>query len=487
MKKVFLYYMIMMISGSAYAQGYSKTQIDQMIEEISKMANSEPDKVLPASFDCYNYSKNIGYKEGMANSLLLTGKGLLSLGQYDAALEYAAKSEAIAGKQHYSEIMCEACRLEAECYRSLGVEYQVYKMLQKAMRFTADIQDRNKQYHERGSVFSDMAHYYERMEKQDSALVYYENSDNVFSMMKTGYIKNRERSLAASGMAMICMEKEQYDLAELYLKKAEDLAGHTNGTEMQLKIFRNKGKLEGVKGNNEKAIAYYNDALILAKQLKKKEVQALIYHKLSLLYEKTGEEEKAIQCFLESHKISDHLEKNKISVRELPVKLVVENTEQQFKKNRTEIVVALSFGMLFILFLVARMIWYYKKMKEGLLAMKHTENQLKRKKAFLEKAKHIDDVTIEKVVQLGLKNDPQFLIQFAIIHLSFYERMLELKPSLKEEELKIGAMRKLGFSTKEIAIITDVSVRSVEARIYRIRKKIKEAVGEEERHWFEMI
>jgi|GEM_PF-973089 len=485
MRKVFLCYMIMVISGSVYAQRYSERQIDQMIEKINKMANSEPDRVLPASFDCYNFSKDIDYKEGMANCLLLTGKGLLSLGQYDAALEYAAKIEAIAGEQQYNEIMCKACRLEAECYRLLGVEYKVYKMLQKAMAFTMDIQDRNKQYHERGSVFCDIAHYYERMEKQDSALVYYENSDNVFRMMKTGYIKNRERSLVASGMAMVCMENEQYDLAEMYLKRAEDLAGFINGTEVQLKICRNKGKLEDVKGNNEKAIVHYSEALALAEQLKKKEVQAIIYHKLSLLYEKIGKEEKAVHCFLESHKINDDLEKNKESVRELPVKLVVKNTEQQFNKSRTEIVVALSLGMLLILFLAARMIWYYKKMKEGLLAMEHTENQLKRKKAFLEKAKNIDDVTIEKVVQLGLKNDPQFLIQFAIIHLPFYERLLEIKPPLKEEELKICAMRKLGFSTKEIAIVTDVSVRSVEARIYRIRKKMKETLGDEEEQWFE--
>lgn len=487
MEKIFLYSMIILLSGSVFAQRYTELQIDQMIEDIDQMVGKEPDKVLPASFKCYNYSKEINYKKGMANSLLLTGKGLLSLEQYDTALEYAAKSEAIASRQHYSEIMCEACRMEAECYRLLGVEYQVYKMLQKAMRFTLDIRDQNKQYHEKGVVFSDMAHYYERMEKQDSALVYYENSDNMLSRMKTGPVKNVDRSLVASGMAMLCMEKQQYDLAEMYLKKAEALGESTDGTEVKMKIFRNKAKLEAAKGNSEIAIAYYGKTLLLAKQLKKKELQTLIYDRLSMLYEKTGEEEKAVQCFLEGHKISNHLEKNKTTAREIPVKMVVKNTEQQFKKSRMGTVTGLCIVIFFILFLVGRIFWYCKKMKDEQLAMKRTEQELKRKETFLKQVQNIDEITIEKVVQLGVENDPQFLPQFAIIQMPFYERLLELKPSLKEEELKIGAMRKLGFSTKEIAIITDVSVRSVEARIYRIRKKIKEFFSEEEQHWFEMI
>ncbi len=487
MKKMFLGGMMLLLSGSVFAQRYTEWQIDQMIEEINRMAENEPDKVLPASFNCYNYSRDIDYKKGMANSLLLTGKGLLSLGQYDTALEYAAKSEAIAARQHYNEIMCEACRMEAECYRLLGVEYQVHKMLQKAMRFTGDIRDQNKQYHEKGAVFSDMAHYYERMEKQDSALVYYENSDNVFRQMKTGPVKNGDRSLVASGMAMVCMEKQQYDLAEMYLKKAEDLAESTEGTEVKLKIFRNKAKLEAAKGNHTTAIAYYGRALLLAKQLKKKELQALIFQRLSILYEKTGEEEKAVQCFLEGHKISNHLEKNKTTARELPVKMVVKNTEQQFKKSKREIITGLCLGAFFIVFLIGRMMWYCKKMKEEQQAMNYTERQLKRKETFLKQVKNIDRITVEKVVQLGVENDPQFLIQFAILQMPFYERLIELQPPFKEEELKICAMRKLGFSTKEIAIITDVSVRSVEARIYRIRKKIKESVSESEYHWFDMI
>ena len=86
MEKIFLYSTIILLSGSVFAQRYTELQIDQMIEDIDQMVGKEPDKVLPASFKCYNYSKEINYKKGMANSLLLTGKGLLSLEQYDTAL-----------------------------------------------------------------------------------------------------------------------------------------------------------------------------------------------------------------------------------------------------------------------------------------------------------------------------------------------------------------------------------------------------------------
>lgn len=461
----------------AYAQHYSKQQIDHLIDSLSQVAEDNPDQVLPASFTYYKYSRDIGYKKGMVNSLLLSGKGMLSSGQYDAALQYAFKSEVMAGKEQSSELLCEICQLEARCYKQLGIEYRVHELLKNAMKFTTYISDRQKRSYKQGSVLGDMANYYEWIEKKDSALIYYERSDNAFIQMRSGKVKNASRSSVASDMAMIYIENEQYDLAKTYFRKAEKLAEFTDSAEVKMKIFRNKARFEMINGNYEDAIRDYVMVLLLAKQLREEELMEKVYQKLSVLYDKIGEEKMADQCFSESHRISNRLEQFKRNAQELPAKIIINKNEKQLTRSSIGMLITLVFAIVFILFLVGRMIWYCQKTRQGKRKVNHDELLLKRKEDLLKKAKDIETVTTESVIQLAKNNDPQFLVQFAIIHLEFYEGLQEIKPPLKKEELEICAMRKLGFSVKEIAIVTDVSVRSVEARIYRIRKKIKKASG----------
>ncbi|UUC45893.1 tetratricopeptide repeat protein [Flavobacterium cerinum] len=487
MIKIFLFGLIVFLPQWCYSQKYSEKQIDHLLDSIGQFEKDNPNKIFPVSFDCYNASREIDYKKGMAKSLLLSGRGMMLLGQYDEALKYAVKSEAIAGKQCYNVVLCGVCRLEAECYKSLGMEFQEHKLLKRAMTLSESIRDQYKMHYEKGCVFKDLANYYERTEKQDSALVFYEKSDDAFSKMKAGYSKNCNRSLAASGMAMVCTEKKQYDLAAIYLAEAEKQVAFTNCVEAQLKIFRNKARLELAKGNDKAAIDNYQEALALAKKLNRKELVSLLYYKLSMLYEKTGHDDKADQCFLECHKINNHLDVFTGSIGEFPVKLAVKNTEQQIKKSNMGMVTALFFAVVFIVFLIGRIIWYIRKSKEEKQEVDFNGLRLQQKEELLEKAKDVDSITIENIVQLAKEDDPQFLIQFAIVHLNFFEHLTELKPQLKEEEMKICAMQKLGFSVKEIAIITDASVRSVEARIYRVRKRIKEQIDEGKRGWFEML
>lgn len=487
MKKMILWKILLLLSHYTQAQHYSKQQIDHLIDSINQVAKHNPDQVLPASFTYYKYSHDIGYKKGMASSLLLTGQGMLLLGQYDAALQYAGKSGAIAGKKHYSELLCEAYQLEARCCKLLGVEYRVRELLEKAMKVTVNISDQNKRAYKQGRILSGLANYYQWIEKKDSALIYYENSDNAFSQMKTDEVKNRARSLVASDMATICFENKQYDLAKVYAKKAEKLARFTDCVEVKMKIFQNKAGFEMINGNNKTAINDYEMVLLLAKQLREEGVMEKVYQKLSVLYDKVGEEEMAVQCFSESHRISSYLEQSKRKAQELPVKIVIKKNEEQLKQSCMGILCTLFFTIAFILFLLGRMIWYHRKTKQGKLKVSQDELQLQRKEELLKKAKDVETVTVESIIRLAKNKDPQFLVQFAIIHFEFYEWLQELKPPLKKEELEICAMRKLGFSVKEIAIVTEASVRSVEARIYRIRKKIKEASGKDVKQEFKEL
>jgi|GEM_PF-933005 len=83
---------------------------------------------------------------------------------------------------------------------------------------------------------------------------------------------------------------------------------------------------------------------------------------------------------------------------------------------------------------------------------------------------------VDKLNQLNMlvkHNDPSFIIRFHEYFPYFAIRLNEMVlSSLNSAELEICAYTKLNFSTKDIALYRRLSIRSVENRKYRIRKKL---------------
>ncbi len=62
--------------------------------------------------------------------------------------------------------------------------------------------------------------------------------------------------------------------------------------------------------------------------------------------------------------------------------------------------------------------------------------------------------------------------QFEQIHPDFFEHLLELNPDLSPKDLRLSTYLRMNMSTKEIARMTNYSVRGVESMRYRLRKKL---------------
>ncbi|MCT4216556.1 hypothetical protein J2O08_13500 [Elizabethkingia anophelis] len=79
--------------------------------------------------------------------------------------------------------------------------------------------------------------------------------------------------------------------------------------------------------------------------------------------------------------------------------------------------------------------------------------------------------SFEEIISLAKKNSPHFLFRFKEAYPFFYNRMIEINPKIKIPELTFCLYLYLGFTTKEIANYTFVTIRGVETRRNRLRKK----------------
>lgn len=86
---------------------------------------------------------------------------------------------------------------------------------------------------------------------------------------------------------------------------------------------------------------------------------------------------------------------------------------------------------------------------------------------------HLTDENISEIIELAENDSPIFLERFQIYFPEFIPSILHLNPDLIHSELHICALMRLNFDTKKIALCTNSSVRAIESRKYRIRKKLQ--------------
>ena len=98
------------------------------------------------------------------------------------------------------------------------------------------------------------------------------------------------------------------------------------------------------------------------------------------------------------------------------------------------------------------------------------------KKGLEEVKQHKKDSSIEQIKSTikinSTKTWEEFETRFIQVNNSFYESLCKKHPNLSRNELKLSALVKLNFSTKEMSQLLGVSTDSVNKARYRLRKKL---------------
>lgn len=79
---------------------------------------------------------------------------------------------------------------------------------------------------------------------------------------------------------------------------------------------------------------------------------------------------------------------------------------------------------------------------------------------------------LKKLFLLAKENKPEFLTRFNQLFSEFSARILSVNDTVQSSELRFCAYLYLNFSTKDIAEYTYISVRTVQTKKYKLRKKL---------------
>lgn len=84
----------------------------------------------------------------------------------------------------------------------------------------------------------------------------------------------------------------------------------------------------------------------------------------------------------------------------------------------------------------------------------------------------VASLSVNELFDLAVKNDHSFYYQFRKTFPDFDKKLLAINSTVKVSDIKFCAFIKLNLDTKQIATIKKMTIGAVEAKKYRIRRKL---------------
>ena len=411
---------------------------------------------------------------------------------------------------------------KSRIYQELGWLYTAYRREEESLRyFNMSLKLKKKLFKEK-KISRDylVSNYF--------AIVNCYRVNHNFAMAKT-YLDSCELSLKKIGLnkKSYYVETEKgyfdavagnYESALNTLQDTKEFFEKENPSYLTIVHFL-IGEVHTLKGDLEEAIMYYKESLRFSEMYNKHLGYKLFnYDALSELYYNQNNYKEAFfyknkaqelneNIFGRKSKNHKHLfeikdryrlqkEKEKALLKEIRIEKLEDQKRIGFLQNiLMGVVVVFMFLYGVLLFRNLRRKHKLEKQKTNEIMMSKNREltasalQLIEKEEFITKLKQnisksdgIDPKAIHNMLK-GFQNSPggnwkEFEARFTSINQTFYKKIRTKYPDLGQTDLKLCALVKLGFSSKEMSSLLGITIESVHTSRYRLRKKLKLEKGE---------
>ncbi|MFZ2905465.1 MAG: tetratricopeptide repeat protein [Cyclobacteriaceae bacterium] len=397
-------------------------------------------------------------------------------------------------------------------HNNLGVVHDRLKDFDQALQYYFKVQDLyNKVKSKEGypfplpSLYNNIANIYQTKGDIKSALQYYEKS----LALAEGAGNTRVQGVALNNIGKLYFfdfkqPEKALDFLLRGLKVREE-----NGDKGEIaKSLVFLGGYYHHQGNFEEGKRYTDRAVLLGKEIGSLEVQLGAYSSLSEIEEGLKHYKESLDAFKNFKRINDSIQRQSTASEITRLQLqydfekadTVQKQEQQQTRDRYIITIIILTACLLVALLVVILIRAKARQTElkrkNLLQDVEIKNKelttnvmyLIRKNELInsvaerlmgvqgnipsENHKVFHDIIID--LQKEADNDTwkEFELRFNQVHSDFYTKLRKLYPGLSPADEKLCAFLRLNMSSKEIAAITQQSIKSVEVARARLRKKL---------------
>lgn len=464
----------------------TEKQIDSITTALwsSKFFNDEG---LVKLTELYYQAKEIDYEEGQIRLLKRIVEIKSSYSDFISALQYLKYLKSLSlSVQQYEEYTYANC-LEAKIFFMDKNYSQAKKVLNLAERYLYKIPDKEKRRKAKTEIYIYQWYNFEKSKLPKSSY-----ADSLLSISKKLYneavlIENdhqRAKSVLYSTNLMVnsLILLKKYEEAVKYLKiGGQELKTFGEVTYLGVDYYEAKGDVEfnfkHYKGSsNDSALASYNKAIKIGEALGYTAKTKELYSKVAEIYREKEDYAKQALFLQKSSNLEDSIQvKENKGLNEVKSLLYANKGDvtETPSQNRTLLYFLSAVALIIIVIGGGKL--YFNKKKNKIQPLE---------KVTSEKDPIVKTNAYNHLISLALKNDSSFYLTFLEAFPDFSEKLLNIHPLMKISDIEFCAYIKLNLETKQIAIMKKISVRAVEGKKYRIRKKLGISAEENMYIWF---
>jgi len=263
--------------------------------------------------------------------------------------------------------------------------------------------------------------------------------------------------------------EKNYKEAANYLTEYENLQKEKSNSPPAYYYFA-KGKLEAENQDNEKALSDF----IRSENLSDKTdagFLSILYSEMSKIYGERKDYDRQVLYLGKVNKINDSI--RDVSRIQLDNNMTL-NKEKNEKQSSTLIIVSL------IAITGACLFYFFRNRKNAPGVQTNILNSSNGAQMEI-------GMIAPELIQQAKENDTLFYVNFLKAFPDFSDKLLGINPTLKSSDIEFCALIRLNFETKQIAVIKNMSVRAVEGKKYRIRKKLEISTEENMYIWMSKL
>ncbi|WP_051884701.1 tetratricopeptide repeat protein [Chryseobacterium luteum] len=455
---------------------FTYAQIDNHIENRLKLSARQFAELkyvasLNTADQALQLSKKKSYSRGIAVANIYIAKVLQETGISKNALEYLENAEKEPFFSESINAQVETYRLRGQIYGRLQMNDLALREFYKQLKFSDEIKDTLQQKRSMSWAHQNMAVIFSQMNRHDSAWQHLmiqkqilksfpqNNSNNVFYDLATSYVSIGNEYLL----------RKNSITARKYIDSAMSVLSE-NHSPYLYQTLEAYGDLEDAAGNTKGAVEYYRKALQNAIHLQDKDAEKFENKVLADYFSKNNLDDKEESLFLKRYqKLNDSLNLENDGVAELIVHSFIKKKDAELKSEKAIYMKGIGLFLILITGIILLLFWRNRKKS---IKMLQIEDELSEKENLVQNLIQKRNTNkFNELIQLGKRNDSQFIILFKELYPDIISKLQTIDSTIKTSELVFFAMIYLNFNTKDISEYTHVTIRAVQIRKNRIRKK----------------
>lgn len=468
MKKHLLILFLIFFSFKAIAGDSPKQRVDSLLAKAMEFGSQG--KLVPyieTAIKAFNLANSANYDEGKAKSGMYIAEGLVTVGLFKEALKQLDRIETTDIYKKETFVQSDVYRLRGRAYGGLMLYQQAireFRLQQELIKqLTGEKQVKAYQYN-----YENLSAVFQRMGQLDSVQKYTELQLENLKVFAEKDAAMRYQ-IVYENLGMLYVEKGDLVKAQQSLDKSLELIKKYN-IPVVLNTYTALAMLEVKKRNLQKAATFYEESLVRKRAAGSRIGIKNSYRELADFYRINKlDKAKADHYEIAFSRLNDSLEnENRHVVDQVLNQILKLKDEESNTKVSRAGTIALN-ALLLLLVAVLFFVWRAKHNRKILVqkeeALQETEIINK------ELTEQIGENKFNTLIDLAKSNNPEFLILFTELYPQFIQALKSFDANLRSTELEFCAMAFLNFSTKNISEYTFVTIRAVQVRKNRLRKK----------------